>query len=253
MFICNSILWTNTIESCFPSFLLLQPVSNRLFGGSASQPEQEHTYAILESSLLNDTSKLRRIDSCGSLDSHSHKYIFNERRDQHHVRVAEDKMKDEEGYEPVSRQRRSSSPAVQHTRLRRKSPSQSPPRNPSSLTTDSLTQPPNHTHQKKHQSALSTQPQNECTFRPISVNEQQARPNTVSIDHQTISSKARRIVRPSSTTPDSRHRINYEPKIMSPTYTPKKPASFRMLANEIHKLPSRDNMDYFNNRSESLV
>lgn len=184
--------------------------------------------------------------------------------EQHSLMVPDDRAEqqikekmEEEGYEYMSRHRRSTSPAMKPTRIRRKSPSQSPPRNPSPLTTECLTQPASLPHQP--QCAVSSQPQcllppdNECTFRPISVNEHRIRPNTVSVEHQT-SSKPRRMPRPSSTTPDSRHRINYEPKIMSPTFSAKKPTSFRMLASEIHKLPNRcDNMEYFHNRSESLV
>lgn len=54
----------------------LQPVSNRLILSNQAtvQPAIEHTYAVLEDKVNGGSTPLRRIDSCGSLDSRSHKY-----------------------------------------------------------------------------------------------------------------------------------------------------------------------------------
>ena len=287
---------------------------------SFSQPEGEHSYAVLEGrgSILDQQRHMRRIDSCGSLDSHSHRY-FSENQRRHllspqvdlppnaaqfrpitAVRVNIDDDEDT-GYEVLNRQRSGSagshmSRASRERRGERRT-SQSPsrsdtsPRNPSPLCMESttsssagnypsqqqlsapqgssvaLTTSPDYIIQQDYSSALTT---SDCQFRPIPVNETRTRPRTSSGGERCMSKppSASNITRPSSTTPGGRHRINSrgsggepcEPKIMSPlSPTRKVPQSFKMIAGEIHKLPSRcdpapqPQMEFVFSRNESLV
>ena len=88
---------------------------------SFSQPEGEHSYAVLEGgriSVLDQQRHMRRIDSCGSLDSHSHRYFNGGENQRHHhlppnaaqfrpitaVRVSIDDDEDT-GYEVLNRSR----------------------------------------------------------------------------------------------------------------------------------------------------
>ncbi len=294
---------------------------------SFSQPEGEHCYAVLEGgrvSVLEQQRHMRRIDSCGSLDSHSHRYLSNTSENQRHhhlppnaaqfrpitaVRVNIDDDEDT-GYEVLNRERSGS--AGSHVsrgsrerggrgrgeRRTSQSPSRSDtsPRNPSPLcmesTTTSLsagnyqqlqlstpqgsstvaltTSPDYIIQQQDHISALTA---SDCQFRPIPVNETRIRPRTSSGGERYMSKtpSASSITRPSSTTPGRRHRINSrgsggepcEPKIMSPlSPTRKVPQSFKVIAGDIHKLPSRcdpappppqTQMELMYARSESLV
>ena len=289
---------------------------------SFSQPEGEHCYAVLEgrASVLEQQRHMRRIDSCGSLDSHSHRY-FSENRQRHHfsppqvdlppnaaqfrpitaVRVNIDDGDIDTGYEVLNRERSGSagSHMSRGSRERRgrgerrtsQSPSRSDtsPRNPSPLCMESnntslsagnyqqLSAPP-----QGSTVALTTSPDyiiqqdnsftaSDCQFRPIPASETRIRPRTSSGGERCMSKppSSSNIARPSSTTPGSRHRINSrgsggepcEPKIMSPlSPTRKVPPSFKGIANEIHKLPSRCDpamtqaqMELVFSRSESLV
>lgn len=247
---------------------------------SHSQPESEHNYAILEAKASTaDTRHMRRIDSCGSLDSHSHRYFGEDQRypvdSTAHAQFRQvapvTGNVDHGGYEVLNRNR-SGSAGSHSIRSGERNKSQSPPRNtsprnPSPLRMESsstaappvTSTSPDYLVQQDYQ-ALSA---SDCQFRPISVNESRIRPRTSSGD-RFPSKPPMGMVRPSSTTPGSRHRINsrgsggeqYEPKIMSPLSPSRKvPQSFKMLASEINKLPSRcdPQLDYVLSRSESLV
>ena len=289
---------------------------------SFSQPEGEHSYAVLEgrASVLDQQRHMRRIDSCGSLDSHSHRYYTGENQ-RHHLRsplqadlppnaaqfrpitAVRVNIDDDEdtGYEVLNRERSGSagSHMSRGSRDRRgrgerrtsQSPSRSDtsPRNPSPLCMESTTSlsagnyqqlsapqgssvaftiSPDYIIQGDHSSALAA---SDCQFRPIPASETRVRPRTSSGGERHMSKhpSASSIARPSSTTPGSRHRINSrgsggepcEPKIMSPlSPTRKVPQSFKVIAGEIHKLPSRcdppppaTQMEFVFSRSESLV
>ena len=259
---------------------------------------------------------MRRIDSCGSLDSHSHRYFSESQR--HHllpqqvdlplnatqfrpitaIRVNIDN-EDDGGYEVLNRRRSGSagshmsrgSQERRGERRKSQSPSRSDtsPRNPSPLCMESTTlssagnypsqqqlpapapavmSSPDYIIQQDHSSALTA---SDCQFRPISVNETRIRPRTSSGGERIMSKppSTSNIARPSSTTPGGRHRINSrgsggepcEPKIMSPlSPTRKVPQSFKIIAGEIHKLPSRCDpvlpqaqVELVFSRSESLV
>ena len=307
------------MTSLFIHFLQAPPSHQRLHTSpprdfSFSQPEGEHCYAVLEgrASILEQQRHMRRIDSCGSLDSHSHRYFSENQR--HHlpppqvdfppnsaqfrpitaVRVNIDDDEDT-GYEVLNRQRSGSagSHMSRGSRERRgerrksQSPSRSDtsPRNPSPLCMESttlssagnypsqqqlsapppaVTSSPEYIIQQDYSSAFTA---SDCQFRPISVNETRIRPRTSSGGERFMSKppSSSNIARPSSTTPGGRHRINSrgsggepcEPKIMSPlSPTRKVPQSFKMIASDIHKLPSRCDpvqaqMEF--SRSESLV
>ena len=231
---------------------------------------------------------MRRIDSCGSLDAHSHHY-YNETHLRHPQTPSSDSthfrpvtsvrvnVDEEEGYEVLNRDRCSStgSPRLRLGGDGKKS--QSPPRlnssrNPSPLCMDSnsvfpspvaTSVSPDYLVQQERHHALAA---SDCQFRPISVNETRMRPRTSSGDRNMSRPPPSLVVRPSSTTPGSRHRINSrgsqgelcEPKIMSPlSPTRKVPQSFKMLSSELSKLPSRcdpqSQVDLVFSRSESLV
>lgn len=251
--------------------------------------------------MLDNMRHMRRIDSCGSLDSHSHRY-FSESHHRHphspassvgidhahqcrqatpHVRI--NVNEDERGYEVLNRGRCSSagSSNVRHHSKKNQSPPRlNSSRNPSPLCMESTMAYPSpvvpsgspdyiiqedHTYHHTHNSAITA---SDCQFRPIPASETRMRPRTSSGDRNDLSKPlpVSRITRPSSTTPASRNKINSqgssgelcEPKIMSPlSPTRKVPQSFKMLAGELNKLPSRCDpqlqLDIVFARSESLV
>ena len=232
-----------------------------------SQPA-EH-FDLLESTLLGGSRNLRRIDSCGSLDSHSHKYatapgntVPSENCDSGHpdgemeepLRMSHENLL-EGDYGLHSRSRRKDSP------LRNRSP---PFRNRSPLACNEfLSQQPS--GQTQHS------PVYDYSFRPIPASEQ--RPKTAG-DFRALNGC--KVARPSSTTPDSRRKVygampfplakkysstsigsgsdsvGPEPKIVSP------PPSARKVPTNCRTghLPSRHHAlvaESMYNRSESLV
>ena len=213
-------------SGCCFDFLNPQTTSNQLQlpNQSDNSVYPERSLEALESRVLGEERNLRRVDSCGSLDSHTLKYSSED--------SAHDCLIDEPLY--TRRNRSSTSP---HRRI---SPAF---RNPSPLCNDSLSQPT---------SSYPTQP--DYQFRPISL--QPTRPSTACCEFRTLD--PRKISRPSSATPESRHRIytnrKYSVDHVSPTRSI--PQSFRTLVTEIRQLPSRCEataVDYMYNRSESLV
>lgn len=185
----------------------------------------ERSLEVLESRILGEERNLRRIDSCGSLDSRTLKYSRED--------IAHDSQIDEPLY--TRRNRSSTSP---HRHISPAIRSQSP------LCSDSLSQPTN--------SPYCTQP--DYQFRPISV--QPTRPSTACCEFRTLD--PRKLSRPSSTTPDCRHRIHTNRKYSVDHVSPTRSGlqSFRTLVTEVRQLPSRCEataVDYMRNRSESLV
>lgn len=269
----------------------MQPVTNRLvLSTHQNLPAVEHNYAVLEAKVTGNSVPLRRIDSCGSLDSRSHKYAMGynkaelldkdlEMESEHAQKVpgtgSRFKM-NEAGYEYMSRTRSSSNPQARdspphHLLVRQgvRSSSRSPPRDPSPLCRSVGHLPhaisPPHTESQhsylsdSHQTRQLLSP--DCTFRPIPPAEARVRPKTTS-NEQISPPKS---LRSSSTTPELKHRVistsgscECEPKIMSPTTEGcrKVPNRLRTLSNELHtcKLPNRwDTTDFTFTRSESLV
>ena len=227
---------------------------------------------------------MRRIDSCGSLDSHSHRYLSENRRHLHTppvdsahfrpingVRVNVD---EEEGYEVLNRHRSGSSASSLlrpgDSRKCNSPPTTNSPRNPSPLCieSNSVFHSPIPTSLSPDYSTIQLDNHlsaSDCQFRPIPSGESRMRPRTSSHDRY-ISKTPSGVARPSSTTPGSRNRINSrgsggepcEPKIMSPlSPTRKVPQSFKTLSSELNKLPSRcdpqPQVDLMFSRSESLV
>lgn len=220
----------------------------------------ETNFEMLESKVTGGRRDLRRADSCGSLDSHIHKYegedaVVQDCQIDEPLRTSGESLtyvREEENYGEHTKRSRASSSPLRHC----KNMSQ-PVRNPSPLCNDFLSQ------------QLTTQyaSQPDYSFRPISV--AAVRPKTAGGDPKPPN--PRKIPRPSSATPESRHRIcntnlvrnfsstavDYKPKIMAPTSpTRKAPQNFRTRATEIRHLPSRCEMttvDYVYSRSESLV
>ena len=244
------------------SFLTSQATSSQLLLPNQSDAPiyPETNFELLESKVTGGRRDLRRADSCGSLDSHIHKYECEEA-------VVQDCQIDEplctsgesltyvreESYgEHTKRSRASSSP------LRHCQNMSQHVRNPSPLCNDFLSQQLTTTQ-------YTSQP--DYGFRPVSV--AAIRPKTAGGDSRP--SNPRKIPRPSSATPESRHRIcppnlvrnfsssavDYKPKIMTATPpTRKAPQSFRTRAAELRQLPSRcetTTVDYVYSRSESLV
>lgn len=225
--------------------------------GSAHHPQltlTERNLGMLESTLMCTTKKnLRRIDSCGSLDSHSHKYGtdggVSDYRDFHvdepvHLSQGNLLQGESDGDYVHMRTRRSSSPTPKR---------RSPPY-------EFLSQQLSGTH---HTSPVNS-------FKPLSLNE---RPKTIGEQRPVSPMK---LVRPYSTTPDQSRRIyglgarkqslgDIEARLKSPSPSLPSPSpsrsvlqTFRHLASEIEQLPIRcDKMADFGGtavaRSESLV
>lgn len=255
-------------------FILLQPVTNRLvLSTHPNLPAVEHNYAVLEAKVTGNSVPLRRIDSCGSLDSHSHKYAkgYNkaarldkeQELETEHAQKGGSRFKmNEAGYEYMSRTRSSSSsnPQAQdqlsgHFLARQgvRSSSRSPPRNQSPLcrSVGHLPQAISPTNTPSQQSYISdshsqtsqTHQTNMLTpdsvFRMVTI-DSRLRPKTTSNEH--IPNLLPKTVRPSTTTPENKHRVfststDYESKIMSSTsegiIDKKVPITFRKLSNEL--------------------
>lgn len=235
------------------SFPTTQPPPSQLVLPTESLTQPDFSFNMLESALLSEKQNLRRVDSCGSLDSHSHKYatrgevIYDSKIDEP-LRVSRENVtRDEVEEGPYGEFVRNTTAAVPVKTRRNRS-----------LQHDFLSQQP-----------MSTSPQTaDYMFRPIPVTNE--RPKTAK---ELRTSHPRNIVRPSSTTPESRRRIygvnpvtvarkysaaaDHEPKIMTPSPSRRVPSTFRHLANEIGQLPNRcdTTVDYtaMMYRSESLV
>lgn len=235
--------------------LCLQAVSNRLILSNQTtvQPAVEHTYAILEQKLAGSNTPLRRIDSCGSLDSRSHKYAAGhnkaaqlEEPSDHPPMTASMIKVNEAGYEYMG----SSNPDHPHQLTisnSSRSTSRSPPRNPSPLC-HAVGVSPQETPIHRTPSPLRHTPSPEITHRM-----QRRYPSQEHLTHMAVNRHPR--------VPDNRHRgnrVNYEHKVIGPVVPLaegiKKAKSFRSI-NEVNtcKLATRSNSNDFFHRSESLV
>ena len=186
----------------------------------------------------------------------------------------------------MSRTRSSSNPQAQDPpssqlliRQGVRSSSRSPPRNPSPLCRSvghlpqAISPPNTQSHLSDSQSQVSQTRQTnllspDCTFRPIAPSESKVRRKTTS-NEPIVPNTLPKTHRPSSTTPEQKHKVvttgtqmgscECEPKIMSPTSegVRKVPISFRTLSNELRtcRLPNRCDpaTDFTFSRSESLV
>ncbi len=259
----------------------LQAVSNRLILSNQStiQPTVEHTYAILEEKVNGNYTPLRRIDSCGSLDTRSHKYAQLEDSNKHAQKVPVTTQLDtatehapmtasmikvnEAGYEYMcsSNHQLSNESAHQLTISNSsRSTSRSPPRNLSPLLYSVGQGPRAISPQSQHSQCTPTQSAPLPLQRTPSPDSYHPRvrprfPSQEYLAHVAVSRQ------PQNSVADNRHRINrvnYEHKIIRPT-TPgegiKKAVSFRTV-NEVNtcKLATRcDSEDVVFHRSESLV
>ena len=203
-----------------------------------SQPD--HSFDTIESTILITDRNLRRTDSCGSLDSHTHRY--ESKKDKPLRTSREDMLQIEDGeYEEMGSPKRGAN-------------AMKPKRNLSPLCNE----------------VLSQQPPADHTFKPISGFD---RPTTAgNPSHQ---QRQRAPKRPSSTTPDMNRRIHHHPAIarnfsnssldyeqrrIAPQSPPRgvSPQAFRSLTNEIGQLTNRCyNVSEYGSvvytRTESLV
>ena len=184
----------------FSQILIMQTPPSRLelpsYAHTPALSQPEPNFDLLESTLLGGSRYLRRIDSCGSLDSHSHKYATtgnvarSEKCDSGHP--------DGEMEEPLRMSHENLLEGDYGWRLgsgsngRRKD---SPLGNMSPLACNEFL-----SQQLTTQSQHS--PVNECTFKPIPAGEQ--RPKTAG-DFKALNGC--KVARPSSTTPDSRRKV----------------------------------------------
>ncbi len=244
---------------CYCLVYSLQAVSNRLILSNQTtvQPAVEHTYAILEQTLTGSNTPLRRIDSCGSLDSRSHKYATGYNKVAQLEETSEHSQKpmtasmikvNEAGYEYMG----SSNPNHPHQLMisnSSRSASRSPPRNPSPLY-HVVEAPSQNMPVQRTPSPLRQTPSPETPLRI-----QRRFPSQEHLAHMAVNRH------PQGSVPVNRHhsnRVNYEHKVIGPSMSAeglKKAKSFRSI-NEVNscKLATRSNSnDFVIRRNESLV